>query len=362
MRVDSYERRIYTERALYISSLGRQGAHLGRAGSISSASNTLYIPEGFTAESSETWILVANPSSTEPAQVDLFFQTDQGQVLGPQNQTLPPQTRRTYKVNDSVPDSFFVATTVVSDRPVLAERASYLGHSGLRGATDSPAIPALSTTWLLPEGATAGPFEDWVLLSNPTSQHVDATVVFLTNTGASSPIPVHLMPQTRQTIPADAYVDSFDVAALIKANYPIAAERALYSKAHPTYGDTASSAEGLTYLSDLWLTPEGAADGGFETWTLIANPSATETAVVSVDYLTEGGIEQGEQNYPLGPQKRVSFRANDWVSTSNAAARIRVVSGPAVAVDHSVYAPQGRMGQDGTGGPGIALGALSPIP
>lgn len=261
VRVDSYERRIYTERALYISSGNRQGAHLGRAQSLASASFTQYIPEGFTAQASETWILVANPSERDPAEIDLFLQTDGGQIPGPQNQQLPPQTTKTYKVNDFVPGSFFVGTTIAADRPVLAERASYLGHSGLKGATASPATSLLEDTWLLPEGATAGPFENWVLLSNPTSNHVNATVVFLTNSGASAPIPVHLMPQSRQTIGAEAYVDSYDVATLVNADYPIAAERPLYSRGHPSYGDTASSAEGLTYVSNVWLTPEGAARG-----------------------------------------------------------------------------------------------------
>jgi hypothetical protein len=362
LRIDSHQRKIYSERAMYISSGQRQGAHLGRSLPLSSAATSIYIPEGFTAQSSETWILVSNPSTTDTASIDLSFQTDTGSVSGPQDVLVPPQTRATFKANDYVPGSFFVGTTISSDKPVLAERASYLGHSGLLGATDSPGTPQLSQSWILPEGATAGPFETWILLSNPTSNHVDAQVRFLTSAGALAPLSFHLMPQTRLSIRADDYTDTYDVATLVTSDNPIATERALYSKGHPSYGDTASSAEGLTSLSKSWLTPEGAAAGGFETWTLVSNPSLTDTAVISLDYLTESGLSPGPQNYSLAPGSRVSFRANDYVSTYNAAAKVKVVSGPGVAVDHSVYAPEGRMGRDATGGPGIALGSAVPIP
>ena len=61
----------------------------------------------------------------------------------------------------------------------------------------------------------------------------------------------------------------------------------------------------------------------------------TKTAVVSLDCLTESGLSPGPQNYSLAPGSRLSFRANDCASTYNAAAKVKVVSGPAVAVDHS---------------------------
>ncbi len=271
LRIDSYETRIYSERAVYVDSAGRRGAHLGRSQPVTSAYTTAYIPEGFTTGSSETWVLVVNPSSTETATADFFFQTGEGETPGPQDLSIPPQTRRTIRVDDYVPDSYLAATRVASDRPVLTERASYLGHSGLSGATASPGTYSLGTRWLIPEGATSGPFEDWVLLSNPTGAHVNAQVTFMTSTAATTPQPFHLMPGQRISVRADDYVDSYDVAALVEADNPIAAERALSTRGHPIYGETASSAEALDSVSDIWFTPEGATEGGFETWTLVSN-------------------------------------------------------------------------------------------
>ena len=50
--------------------------------------------------------------------------TNSGQVAGPAL-TLAPHTRQTINVADTVANNFNVATTVTSDNPVVAERATY---------------------------------------------------------------------------------------------------------------------------------------------------------------------------------------------------------------------------------------------
>ncbi len=364
VRVDLHGPPVEVERAVYVDSGTRRGAHLGTAQGLDDVGGTIHLAEGTTGEASETWCLVLNPSLTETASVRIRFSTDTGELGGPVMFTMPPSTRRTIRVNDYVPNSYHVSTEVVSDVPVLVERASYIAHSGLRGATASPGVSTLKRKWLLPEGATAGPFEDWILLSNPAEEPAEASITLMTSGGAPRVVPVELGPRTRVSVRADDYVDSYDVAAVVESDRPIAAERALYTRGHPTYGDTASTSEGLTALSTRWIAPEGATDGGFETWTLVSNPDPAETATISIQYMTDRGPVPGPQNRQVAPMSRATFKANDYLypPTYHAAAIVEVADGPPVGVDHSVYAPPWMPGRDATSGPAIAVGPVSEIP
>ena len=81
-----------------------------------------YIAEGASAGGFETWILIQNPGS-EPADVTLSYQTDQGEKAGP-TFTLPPKSRESINVGDTV-ETYKVSTTVTSTKPVISERAVY---------------------------------------------------------------------------------------------------------------------------------------------------------------------------------------------------------------------------------------------
>ena len=67
-------------------------------------------------------------------------------------------------------------------------------------------------------------------------------------------------------------------------------------------GDGAAGAKALTAPSTTWYLAEGNA-GFFDTYVLLANPSATPT-VATVDFLLDGGGVVRKQ-YPLGGQRPV---------------------------------------------------------
>ena len=91
-----------------------------------------YLAEGSTGinefGSFETWVLIQNPGGTE-ADVQLYYQTPDEEIEG-HHLTLNPHTRQTVNVSDFVPDEFSVSTRVVSDTPVIAERAMYWTSAG----------------------------------------------------------------------------------------------------------------------------------------------------------------------------------------------------------------------------------------
>jgi hypothetical protein len=114
---------------------------------VAAQGTTWYLAEGSTGSnelgSFETWVLVQNAGDV-PAKVQLYYQTPSGETKGPQL-TLDPHTRQTVSVGDVVPNQWSVSTRVVSDNPVIAERAMYWntgseggpGYVYRQAATDS---------------------------------------------------------------------------------------------------------------------------------------------------------------------------------------------------------------------------------
>jgi len=131
-RVDA-DNPVVAERAVYWNTpeVYRQAAH----DSIGAKApwDEWFIAEGSTAGDYrgefETWILLQNPGA-ETATARVTYMTPDGEVAGP-TVTLDPGTRQTVNVDETVPDAWSVSTMVVSDRDIIAERATYWNIPGL---------------------------------------------------------------------------------------------------------------------------------------------------------------------------------------------------------------------------------------
>ena len=86
-------------------------------------SRAWYLAEGSTGGSFETWVLVQNPGEVA-ADIELTFMTPDGMREGPTDR-IPPMSRRTYNVADTLPGQYSVSTRVTSTEDVVAERAVY---------------------------------------------------------------------------------------------------------------------------------------------------------------------------------------------------------------------------------------------
>jgi hypothetical protein len=89
---------------------------------VNSTSTTWYMAEGATAGGFETWVLVQNPGD-EAASATLTYMTDKGAVEGPTIE-VAAHSRKTVSVDATI-HAFNVSSMVVSDKPVIAERAVY---------------------------------------------------------------------------------------------------------------------------------------------------------------------------------------------------------------------------------------------
>jgi subtilisin-like proprotein convertase family protein len=333
--VEGLDGSVLAERAMYSYQPGLVGAHAVKAST--SLARTWFLAEGATSGPFETWVLVANPSATETANVSITYMTDGGPRGGP-SFALGPQQRRSVRVDDRV-DTYHVSTFVQSaGAPVVVERATYIAPGERSGATASQGTTAAATDWYLAEGATAGPFETWILIANPSdTTSAGATVEFLTEAGSQRRLDIVIPPRSRRTIRADDYVESYNVSTVVHATSgSVVAERAMYISDSPL-GKGAASGEGVTQQGAEWFAVEGATAGAFETWVLVANPNQT-TTTVRVDFLSTGGVAASTTR-TLPPLSRLSIRADDFVNSYDVATRVTVVSGGNVIVERSTYTP-----------------------
>jgi len=206
---------IVAERAMYFG----RGGH-GSVG-VSYTSKRWYLAEGYTGHAS--WLLLMNPNSAV-ANVSVTFMLENGSTVL-RNYTLRATSRLTVYVNDIIPNSAF-STKVESDQPIVVERAMYwgssaAGHSSL-GAT------ALAQTWYLPEGCTAYPFEEWVLVMNPGAAPATVTATFMMEGGNNIVRKYSVAPTSRLTIHVDDIVANAAVSVSLDSDRPIVAERAMY--------------------------------------------------------------------------------------------------------------------------------------
>ncbi len=275
----------------------------------------LYMPEGAAVDGLfETWVLVANPLADRTSSGLVRFLLPEGPSQAVYVE-LPPLSRRSLRIGSYL-QSFEVATEIsVLTGRLLSERSLYSTHPERPGSTLSKAQDGPSTTWYLTEGAADGPFETWVLLMNPDPDNAaSADLTFLTDSGARSGPRVVLPPLSRRTVRVNDHIGSptFHVSTRVDSDIPVVAERVLYKRnpAGSAISGAATSSPGRPAGSrDLYL-PEGSTSG-FETWWLIANPSVTEEALVTLSI--SGSFGSGDvSGGPLvvGPSSRVSIRAN----------------------------------------------------
>ncbi len=213
-----------------------------------------YFAEGTTQAPFQMNILVLNPNA-QPTNVAVTFLTDSGTSLT-RKYAVPPQTRLPINVNEVVPE-LGIATTIVADRPIAAERSMYWNNSG--GSAPAPSAGAANAgatepafTWLFADGRTSDSFLEYLLLSNPSKNQARVTVEFVLADGKKASQSVVMAGGSRYTLAAhQLYPGQPALAATVRSTQPIVAERSLY----PGAPGSAANRGGATALGVPEVTP-----------------------------------------------------------------------------------------------------------
>ncbi|MCL4458602.1 MAG: glycosyl hydrolase family 18 protein [Chloroflexi bacterium] len=208
---------IITERATYFAG----GGH-GSTGSPITA-NRWYFAEGYTGPGYETNILLMNPNKMA-AEATLTWMKEDGTTVR-RTIGLRPTSRTTVYVNTIVLNAAF-STEVESTQPIVAERSMYFARQ--QGGHSSLGTPLAAREWYLPEGCTAYPFSEFVLIMNPGQSSTEAKVTFMKSDGGVISREYTLAPTSRLTIPVGDIVPNAALSTQVQATGPVVVERAMY--------------------------------------------------------------------------------------------------------------------------------------
>jgi hypothetical protein len=111
-------------------------------------------------------------------------------------------------------------------QPIVVERAMYwadgaAGHSSL--GTGAPAM-----SWFLPEGSTANPYSEWLLLANPNAAPANVEVILMREGGGREALSYTVPKTGRLTLNVNSLAPNVAVSIQVRSSLPIVAERSMY--------------------------------------------------------------------------------------------------------------------------------------
>jgi glucose/arabinose dehydrogenase len=301
---------------------------------------TRQLAEGASSAFFETSLALMNPNVVPVRLVLRFLKDDATSVAWPV--TIAPRRRLTINPGQlaTVASSAF-ATIVEADGEVVVERTMKWDQSNY-GAHTEKAITGPATQWFFAEGSQ-GFFLTYVLLTNPSGATNRARVRFLRESGPPVEQEFTLQPLSRRTIDCSTIADVVNRSFGIEVTFldaPGAAERAMYFGLPPDRLFKAGhESAGVTAPANEWFLPEGATGTFFETFILIANPTAGP-ADVTVTYVTETGqVVTRNKTVPANARLTINIEAEGAPELANAAVATRVQSTVPVIVERAQYWP-----------------------
>ena len=237
------------------------------------------------------------------------------------------------------------------------------GPSFWEGGHESAGVPRPSTSWFHAEGATGSFFDTYVLIGNPNATTANVTLTYLLDTGVSIVRNKTIPANSRLTVSIEGESDSrlanAAVATTVTSDVPVISERAMYWPGAYTSWYEAHNSFGLTEIGTKWGLAEGSVGWleQFETYILLANPSTTATAAVTVTYMRKNGTTV-TKDYTVGPTKRYNIHVNSMVpelSSEDFSALITVTNGVPIAVERAMYWSTDKLWTGGTNATAIRL-------
>jgi BarA-like signal transduction histidine kinase len=208
------------------------------------------------------------------------------------------------------------------------------------GAHTEKAIAGPTSTWYFAEGSQ-GFFLTYLLLTNPNTHVLNATVRFLRESGGPVTQSYTLPALSRRTIDCGSIPSLVNTSFGIEVTFdaPGAAERAMYFGVPPDRLFKAGhESAGVIAPATDWFLAEGATGAYFDTFVLVANPNSS-AANLTFTYVTETGATV-TRNRTLAANTRLTVNLEEEGATlANAAVATRVQSSVPVVVERAQYWP-----------------------
>ncbi len=250
--------------------------------------------------------------------------------------TLPALSRTSIRVNDLPGLADTSVSTLIESLdtlPLAIERTMTWG-GGEGGHLAGAGQP--NTSWYFAEGAQ-GYFDTYLLLANTGPIDAVVDVQFLTEQGDVVTARRTVRAQSRQTVFAGDIPQlvgkSFGI--VVTSSRPIMTERAMYFGSGGRWAGGHDS-PGVSSPASHWYFAEGATGPMFDTYFLVANPSAT-AATLRVSYFLANGTTI-EHLHVLPPQTRLTINAETQdPRLADAAFSMEVAADVGVIAERSMY-------------------------
>jgi hypothetical protein len=228
------------ERAMYFSTPGTPIFNAGHeSAGVNAPSTSWFLAEGATGSFFTTFVLLANPGTSDATATVTFLPATGSPVT--KTHVVPAGRRLTLNIaaEDALLADAAVATQVIATQPILVERAQYWPFAPHQWyeAHNSFGGTALDTKWGLAEGRVGGPeaYQTYILLANAdTAQAAQVAITFLRTNGTTVTKTYAVPPTSRFNVHVNSMVpelanESFGAVVEVTSGPGIFVERALYS-------------------------------------------------------------------------------------------------------------------------------------
>jgi len=302
------------------------------------ARKTWYFAEGCSRNGFNTWLCLFNPGAA-PARVRVTYYIETGES---RNVTVPVpgRSRATLDAGTGCGGEHDIASEVVSDLPIVAERSEYFDIAGISGGHVAMGLAAAQRDWYFAEGCTAAGFTEWMCLFNPSDHDVTATVQYMFEQGKARQSRLTVRGHCRRTLNVGTLAGAAgSVSVRITGNTSkdlLVCERAMYFRYHPGELDWTGGhvSSGTNDLATSRQFAEGCTRPGFETWLLLQNPNSLAASGEITCLMNDGETAVGLSE--VAPLSRVTIRVSDNVG-GNKDVSMRVASDVPIACERSMY-------------------------
>lgn len=320
--------------------------------SLPAPATTWYLAEGATKSGFDLFYLIQNPNASEVA-VTIRYLLPSGAPITKVYHVGPMRRFNVWvDADDARLADTDVSAVIDSDLPIIVERAMYLNASGqLFGAGhESAGINTPASEWFFAEGATGTYFDLFLLIANPSAQDAQVQATYLLPGGGSIVRNYVVSANSRFNIWVDAEAPQLAdtaVSTIITSTngVPIIAERSMWwpGPTAATWAEAHNSA-GLTETGRRWALAEGEVGGSrsVETYVLIANRGAADTATVTILY-EDGSSESKQVSLPASSRTNVAVAHEFPNSAGKRFGTIVEAANPSaqIAVERAMYSNAG---------------------
>jgi hypothetical protein len=204
------------------------------------------------------------------------------------------------------------------------------------GGHASQGVSGASTRWYLAEGCTAGSFDTYVVLMNPTGLDARVRAQYMKTDGTVVNQTYSVPSLSRYTVKVDDIpgLEEADMSTRLVSSQLITAERAMYFDDYDGKNGGTCSA-GVTKPAKAWYLAEGFTGGSFDEYITVQNPG-NAAGTLRVKYMRANGQNLLNQQ-KIKAHSRLSIHVDDIPELAEAEVSAKVTCDRPVVVERSMY-------------------------